>query len=255
MEILGIDIGGSGIKGAPVDIVTGKLTAARYRIETPEPSHPLAVIEVIAQIIEHFAWEKRPLGCTYPGVIKQGVTLTAANVDKAWIGLNAAQRIFQRTQCSTLLLNDADAAGMAEMELGAGKGILDTVIMLTLGTGIGSAIFTQGCLLPNTEFGHLEIRGKEAEHRAAARIRKEKDLSWEAWSELLNEFLARMEGLFSPDLLILGGGVSRKSDKFLHLLQTHAKIVPAHFHNQAGIVGAALAQARQIRLCGQQHHE
>lgn len=244
MEILGIDIGGSGIKGAPVNITTGELTEERYRIETPQPSHPTAVIEVITEIVDHFHWEKRPMGCTYPGVVKRGVTLTAANVDKAWIGFNAAQQILLRTQCPTLLLNDADAAGIAEMTLGAGRGVLGTVIVLTLGTGIGSAIFTQGRLVPNTEFGHLEIRGKEAEHRAAARIKKEKDLSWQEWSERLNEFLARMEGLFSPDLLILGGGVSRKSSNFIELLKTQAKIVPAHFHNRAGIIGAALAQAK-----------
>jgi len=245
MEILGIDIGGSGIKGAPVDTTTGRLVAERYRIETPQPSNPSAVIEVIAEIVEHFGWEKRPLGCTFPGVIKQGVTLTAANVDKGWIGVNAAQRILQRTHCPTLLLNDADAAGIAEIELGAGKGVMGTVIMLTLGTGIGSAIFTQGHLLPNTEFGHMEIRGKEAEHRAAARIRKEKELTWEEWSKRLDEFLARMEGLFSPDLFIIGGGVSKKSNDFIHLLHTQAEIVTAHFHNQAGIIGAALAQTKQ----------
>ena len=246
MEILGIDIGGSGIKGAPVDTMTGQLTAERHRIETPQLSTPHAVIEVIAQLVRHFEWEKRPLGCTYPGVIKQGVTLTAANVDKGWIGVNAAQRIFQRTECHTLLLNDADAAGIAEMELGAGRGVTGTVIMLTLGTGIGSAIFTQGCLLPNTEFGHMEIRGKEAEHRAAARIRKEKDLSWEEWCERLNEFLGRMEALFSPDLFIIGGGVSKKFRNFNHLLHTQAKVVPAQFHNDAGIIGAALAQAKLL---------
>lgn len=248
MEILGIDIGGSGIKGAPVDTKTGQLLAERHRIETPQPSSPGAVIEVIAELVNHFDWGKRPLGCTYPGVIKKGVTLTAANVDKGWIGLNAAQRILQRTHCKTLLLNDADAAGIAEMELGAGRGVMGTVIMLTLGTGIGSAIFTQGCLLPNTEFGHMEIRGKEAEHRAAARIRKEKELSWEEWSERLNEFLGRMDALFSPDLFIIGGGVSKKYHNFSYLLQTQAKIIPAQFHNEAGIIGAALAQAKFLTL-------
>ena len=241
MEILGIDIGGSGIKGATVDTATGELTAERYRADTPHPSNPDAVVETVAEIVRQFNWEGRPLGCTFPGVVKQGVTLTAANLDNGWIGLDAAKFFSERIKSPVSMLNDADAAGMAEIELGAGKDCAGIVIMLTLGTGIGSAIFHQGRLLPNTEFGHMEIRGKEAEHRASALVRKEKALTWEEWSIRLNEFLARMEVLFTPDLFIIGGGVTKKSDSFLHLLKANAMILPARFQNQAGIIGAALA--------------
>ena len=245
MEIMGIDIGGSGIKGATVDTATGELTAERYRVETPNPSDPDAVVKTLSKLVRHFNWAGHPLGCTFPGVIKQGVTLTAANLDKGWIGLDAAKIISERTESPVLLLNDADAAGIAEIELGAGKGVTGTVIMLTLGTGIGSAVFYQGRLLPNTEFGHLEIRGKEAEHRASALVKKENNLTWKEWCLRLNEFLARMEILFSPDLFIIGGGITKKSDCFLPLLQARAKIVPARFQNQAGIIGAALAVEKE----------
>jgi polyphosphate glucokinase len=246
MEVLGIDIGGSGIKGATVETATGELTAERYRVETPNPSNPDAVVEAVAGLVRHFNWDGRPLGCTFPGVVKQGMTLSAANLDKGWVGLDAARLISERTRSPVFLLNDADAAGMAEMELGAGKGVTGTVIMLTLGTGIGSAVFHQGRLLPNTEFGHLEIRGKEAEHRASALVKKERNLTWKEWCIRLNEFLARMEVLFSPDLFIIGGGITKKSDSFLHLLQAKARIVPARFQNQAGIIGAALAVETEL---------
>lgn len=247
MEILGIDIGGSGIKGAPVNINIGELLVERHRIETPQPSTPEAVIDAVAQMTQYFNWQG-PLGCTFPAVIKQGVIHTAANVDQSWRGIEGETLIAARTGCPTLLLNDADAAGIAEMEFGAGRGHQGVVIILTFGTGIGSAIFVEGQLLPNTEFGHLEIRGKEAEHRAAARIRKEEDLSWKAWAQQVNEFLERMEALFWPDVFIIGGGVSRKHEKFLHLLHTRAEIVPAHFRNQAGIIGAAIAAGKQFNL-------
>lgn len=250
MDILGIDIGGSGIKGAIVETATGELTAERYRAETPYPSVPEAVVETVAGIVQHFDWLKRPLGCTFPGVVKEGMTLTAANLDDGWIGLDAAKLISERITSSVFLLNDADAAGMAEIELGAGKGVKGTVIMLTLGTGIGSAIFHQGRLLPNSEFGHMEIRGKEAELRASARVKKEKSLNWEEWCVRLNEFLARMEVLFTPDLFIIGGGVIKKSDSFLHLLRAKARIVPARFQNQAGIIGAALAAEKGLSAGG-----
>ncbi len=246
MELLGLDIGGSGIKGATVETETGELTAERFRIDTPQPADPSAVVDALAEIVSHFNWTGRPLGCTFPGVVRQGVTLTAANMHGDWIGLDAAKLLSERTKSTVALLNDGDAAGMAEMELGAGKGVEGTVIMLTLGTGIGSAVFYQGRLLPNTEFGHMEIRGKEAEHRASAKVRKERGLSWQEWSLRLNEFLARMELLFTPDLFIIGGGVISKADKFLHLLQANAKIVPARFQNQAGIIGAALAVQKSL---------
>lgn len=240
MEILGVDIGGSGIKGAPVDIRKGKMMSKRYRIPTPQPAVPEAVGEVVGQIAAHFKW-KGLIGCTFPAIIKNGVAHSAANVDDSWIGTNGQKLFAQTTGCPVLLLNDADAAGIAEMEFGVGQNRQGVVILLTLGTGIGSAIFVNRQLVPNTEFGHIEIRGKDAEDRASDRIRKKKDLSWKKWSKRLNEFLARMELLFSPDLFILGGGVSKKSKKFIHRLNTEAEIVPAKLRNQAGIIGAAVA--------------
>jgi len=240
MHILGIDIGGSGIKGAPVDIKKGTLAAERFRIPTPQPSLPNDVADVVATIVQHFEW-KGPIGCTFPAIIKHGVAYSAANVDKSWIGTNGQELVRQKTGCPTVLVNDADAAGIAEMQFGAGKNEMGVVIMLTLGTGIGSALFINGTLVPNTELGHLEIRGKDAETRASDRTREEKDLSWEKWAERLDEVFQRIEFLFSPDLFIIGGGVSKKHDKFLPLLHTRARIVPAQLLNDAGIVGAALA--------------
>jgi len=240
MEILGVDIGGSGIKGAPVDIEKGKLVAKRYRIPTPDPSVPEAVGDIVAKIARHFEWAG-PIGCTFPAVIKEGVAYSAANVDDAWIGTNGAKLLAKKTGCPVLLLNDADAAGIAEMEFGAGKGHPGVVIVLTFGTGIGSAVFVNGHLVPNTEFGHMEVRGKDAEDRAADRIRKEQDLNWEKWAERVNEFLGQMENVFSPDLFIIGGGVSKKHKKYFSFLETQAKIVPAEMRNEAGIIGAAMA--------------
>jgi len=240
MEILGVDIGGSGIKGAPVDIGSGKLVAERHRIPTPQPSTPKAVVKVVADIARHFEWQG-PIGCTFPAVIKRGVAYSAANVDNAWIGTNGEALLAQETGCPVLLINDADAAGIAEMEFGAGQGHRGVVIVLTFGTGIGSAVFTNGQLVPNTEFGHMEIRGKDAEDRAADRVRKTQDLNWEKWAGRVNEFLERMEIVFSPDLFIIGGGVSKKHKKYLHLLHTQADVRPAEMRNQAGIIGAAMA--------------
>jgi polyphosphate glucokinase len=240
VEILGIDIGGSGIKGAPVDTIKGELTSERYRIPTPTPSIPEAVGDVVAEIVGHFNWSG-PIGCTFPAVIKKGVAFSAANVDTSWIGTDGQTLLEQKTGCPVLLLNDADAAGLAEMKFGAGRDREGMLIMLTFGTGIGSAIFVNGVLVPNTEFGHMEVRGKDAEHRASSKTRKEEDLSWKEWAARVNEFLHRMEVLFSPDLFIMGGGVSKKHEKFFKHLDTDAEVVPAQFLNEAGIVGAALA--------------
>lgn len=240
MEVLGIDIGGSGIKGAPVDVLTGELMAARHRIATPEPSTPGAVAEELGQMVQHFDW-RGPIGCTFPAIVRHGVILTAANVDASWIGVDAVALFEKATSCPVRVLNDADAAGMAEMTVGAGKHHTGVVIMLTFGTGIGSAIFVDGHLLPNTEFGHLVIGGVEAEHLASARVRDEEGLSWKKWSERVNIVLAQIEFFFSPDLFIIGGGVSKKHHKFMHLLETRAEIVPAQLLNDAGIIGAAMA--------------
>lgn len=240
MEILGIDIGGSAVKGAPVDLDEGKLVAERLRVEMPRRSTPDAVADCVVEIVKHFDWQG-PIGCTFPAVIKNGVMMSAANVDKSWVDFNGQKLFKKRTHCPVLVINDADAAGIAEMEFGAGRGHKDVVFMLTFGTGIGSAIFVQGILLPNAELGHLEIRGKDGEKRAAARVRTEKGLTWKQWAFVVNEYLARIDLLFSPDLIIIGGGVSKRYDKFLPYLRSKAKIVPARLFNDAGIVGAALA--------------
>ncbi len=240
MDVLGIDIGGSGVKGAPVDIQTGELTAERYRIPTPDPSTPEAVAEVVGELARHFEWQG-PVGCTFPAVVRHGIVHTAANVHRSWIDTDAVTLFEKVIGCPVRVLNDADAAGLAEMEFGAGKHRRGVVIMLTFGTGIGSAIFVEGNLLPNTEFGHLPIRGKDAEHRAASRIRDEQKLSWQEWADRVNEFLQQMEFYFSPDLFIIGGGVSKKQHKFMQYLNVRAEIVPAQLLNEAGIIGAALS--------------
>jgi polyphosphate glucokinase len=240
MEILGIDIGGSGIKGAPVDIATGALTAKRYRLPTPHPATPDAVADTVTEVVRHFAW-KGPIGCALPAVIKSGVAYSAANIDHSWIGTDGQRLFKKKTKRRAYLLNDADAAGIAEMTFGAGKGQGGVVLMMTFGTGIGSALFVDGRLVPNTELGHLELRGKDAERRASDRIRQQKDLSWRKWAARVDEYLGRLEALFSPDLFIIGGGVSKKHGQFLPLLSRRAPVVAAQLLNNAGIVGAALA--------------
>jgi len=240
MIILGIDIGGSGIKGAPVDVERGAPTTEYYRIETPQPSTPDAIGDVVAELVKYFAWQG-PIGCTFPAVIKAGVAYSAANVDKSWIGTNGQELFQQKTGCPVLLLNDADAAGIAETRFGAGKGQPGVVMLLTFGTGIGSALICDGKLVPNTELGHMEIRGKEAEHRASEHTREVKDLSWKKWAVAVDEYLLRLEALFSPNLFIIGGGISKKHAKFLPLLTVRTPVVPAQLLNEAGIVGAALA--------------
>ncbi len=236
---LGIDIGGTGIKGAPVDTATGELVAPRFRIPTPHPATPGAVADTVAEVAAHFDWTG-PIGATFPAVVKDGVTQTAANVDPSWIGADAGKVLSDAAGAQVTVINDADAAGLAEMEFGAGKGRQDTVIVITLGTGIGSAVFCRGHLVPNTELGHLQIRGKDAEQRAAESVREEHNLSWKKWARRLNEYFGHLEALLWPDLIVIGGGVSKKSDKFLPLLMTRAEVVPAQLLNEAGIVGAAV---------------
>jgi polyphosphate glucokinase len=242
VDVLGVDIGGSGIKGAPVNTTTGELLQPRYRIPTPQPSRPEAVAEVVAEVVRHFGWIG-PVGCTFPAIVQQGVVHSAANVDKSWIGTNGKALLEAATGCPIILLNDADAAGIAEMTFGAGKGHRGVVMILTFGTGVGSAIFTEGKLVPNTELGHLIIRGKDAESRASERAREEHEWGWKAWAKRVNEYLDYVEALFSPDLFIFGGGVSKDHKEFFHYLSTRAPLVPAAFFNEAGIVGAALAAA------------
>ncbi len=237
--VLGIDVGGSGVKGAPVDTTTGELAGERFRVETPQPATPKAVAEVVGEVAGHFGLPGS-IGITMPGVVKDGKLLTAANIDKAWIGTDAAEIFGAATGRTVTVLNDADAAGIAEMRFGAGKGRTGVVVMITLGTGIGCAVFNDGVLLPNTELGHLEIRGKDGETRASARAREEKNLDWKTWGERVDEYLERLDALLWPDLIIIGGGVSKKADKFFPYLSTRAELVVAELQNEAGIVGAAL---------------
>jgi polyphosphate glucokinase len=244
--VLGIDIGGTGIKGAPVDISRGVLAKERHRIPTPQPAVPDAVADVVAQIVKHFEW-KGPVGCTFPAIIKDGVAHSAANVDKAWVGADARSIFERKARCHFEVVNDADAAGIAEMEFGAGKNHhKGVVIMVTLGTGIGSAIFHDGKLFPNAEIGHLEIDGKDAELKASDHAREVNDWSWKKWSKNVDKYLRHIEFLFSPDLIIIGGGVSKKAEKFIPRLNTKVKVVPAQMMNDAGIVGGALA-ARHLK--------
>ena len=244
MHILGIDVGGSGIKGAPVDTETGQLLAERIRIKTPKNGEPEPIAEVVNQIAQSFNW-KAPIGIGFPAPIKGGVAMMAANVSEKWVGTNADALFTKITGCDCTMINDADAAGVAEMSFGAGRGNYGTVIMITLGTGIGTAIFHRGQLLPNTEFGHLEIDGEDAEFRASDAARQRDNLSWKKYAKRLNKFLGTMERLFWPNLFIIGGGISKESEKFLPLLTIDMHIVPAQLLNEAGIIGAALRAMRK----------
>jgi polyphosphate glucokinase len=239
-DVLGIDIGGTGVKAAPVDAATGKLTADRIKLPTPRPATPDAVAGVVAQLVRDFGWTG-PAGITFPGVVTDGVVRTAANMEPSWISVNATELFAAATGLPVMTLNDADAAGVAEMRFGAGVGELGTVLLLTLGTGIGSALFYDGVLVPNTEFGHIELHGKDAEKRASEHAREVEQLSWGKWAGRIDEYLDKIEQLLSPRLIIIGGGVSRKADKFLPELSTLARVVPAALFNDAGIVGAAMA--------------
>ncbi|NML52894.1 ROK family protein [Streptomyces sp. R302] len=242
MNVFGVDIGGSGIKGAPVDLERGALAEERYKVLTPQPATPDDVAGSVAEVVAHFGWTG-PIGVTFPGVVTGSTIRTAANVDTSWIGTDAGALIGEAVGgLPVTVLNDADAAGVAEMTFGAGRGRTGTVILLTLGTGIGSAVFTGGRLVPNTELGHLELKGHDAEKRASSKAREDEELSWEHWaSKRLRKYLAHVEMLFSPELFILGGGVSRKADRFLPYLEgIRAEIVPAELRNDAGIVGAAM---------------
>lgn len=246
MNILGIDIGGSGIKGALVDVEQGVLSTPVQRIATPQPATPEAVARVVAQIVQHFEWQG-PVGCTFPAIMKAGVAYSAANVDRAWIGTNAAALFEQHAGCPFVVINDADAAGIAEIELGAGKGQPGVVLMLTIGTGIGSALFVDGRLVPNTELGHMDVRGREAEHRASDRVRTKRKLSWKQWAARFDEVLQRFEALFSPNLFIIGGGASKRHAKFLPRLTVRTPVAVAQLLNEAGIIGAALAARALVR--------
>jgi polyphosphate glucokinase len=243
MNVFGVDIGGSGIKGAPVDLDRGDLVEPRYKVLTPHPSTPGSVADGVLEVVQNFGWSG-PVGITFPGVVTGSVIRTAANVDKSWIDVDAGQMLSDRLNLRVTLLNDADAAGVAEMAFGAGRGRKGTVFLLTFGTGIGSALFMDGRLVPNTELGHLELNGHEAEKHASTKVKDDQELSWQHWAHRVQKYLAHVEMLFSPELFIIGGGVSRKADKFIPLIEgIRAEIVPAQLQNNAGIVGAAMAAA------------
>jgi polyphosphate glucokinase len=236
----GVDIGGSGIKGCPVDLETGELIGERLRIDTPQPSTPEAVFDVVRRVVGEFDWTG-PIGVTFPGVMKHGVAYTAANVDKGWIGTDVDAGLEAVIPGAVHTLNDADAAGLAEMRYGAGRGRDGVVLMLTFGTGIGSALFVNGTLVTNTEFGHIQVDGEDGERRASAAAKDRHELSYPEWAERVDRYLDVLEGSLWPDLIIVGGGVSKKAHKWVPLLSTRTPIVAAELLNNAGIAGAALA--------------
>ncbi|KAA8960463.1 polyphosphate--glucose phosphotransferase [Mycobacterium sp.] len=242
----GVDVGGSGIKGGIVDLDTGQLIGDRFKLPTPQPAVPSAVAKTVAAVVKEFGWTG-PLGVTYPGVVTAGVVQTAANVDKSWIGTNVHDIIANELNGQELVvLNDADAAGLAEERYGAGKDKTGVVVLLTFGTGIGSAVIHNGILLPNTELGHLEVDGKEAEHRAASSVRDRRGLTYEKWAKQVTKVLVAIENLFWPDLFIAGGGISRKAEHWVPLLKNRTPVVPAALQNTAGIVGAAMAATSDV---------
>jgi polyphosphate glucokinase len=240
VKVFGIDVGGSGIKGAPVDTQTGELLEERLRIKTPKPATPEAIVRTAVEVVRRSGWDG-PVGCGFPAVVKDGVVRTAANIDQAAIGFDMQRGLEADLKGPVRVINDGDAAGLAEMRWGAGREHEGVVLMLTLGTGIGTSLFVEGRLVPNTEFGHIELRGKDAEHRASDSARKRDDLSWKEYAGRLDEYLHKIEDLLWPDLIVIGGGISKKSDKFLPHVTARTKIVRAEMLNEAGIAGAALA--------------
>ena len=238
---LGIDVGGSGIKGALVDLTVGELHTDRIRIPTPQPATPDAVAATIVEVATQTGWTGPRLGCALPAVVKDGIVRTAANIDASWIDLDAQSLIASTVGTPVTLLNDADAAGIAEMRYGAGRGEEGVVLLLTFGTGIGSAVFSRGVLVPNTEFGHLQIDGVAAEVAASAKVQEDEDLTYTEWTARVNRYLRAVEVILWPDLIVIGGGISKEHAEFLDLLEARARIVPAALRNHAGIIGAALA--------------
>ncbi|MCI0518785.1 MAG: ROK family protein [Chloroflexi bacterium] len=243
--ILGIDIGGSGIKGAAVDVENGVLLAERYRLPTPDPAKPRPVAETAAQVARYFNWTG-PIGYGFPAVVRGGIVRSAANIHAKWIGVNAEELFGQAAGCPCAVVNDADAAGMAEMAFGAGRGRNGLVLVVTIGTGLGTALFIDGRLVPNTELGHIQIDGADAETNASDAARKREDLSWKQWAKRFDKYLRTLEALFSPDLFILGGGASKEHARFMQYLKVEAEILPAQMLNEAGIIGAALAARRLL---------
>ena len=241
---IGIDFGGTGIKAAAVDLRTGDLASDREKIQTPKPATPAAVSDVFAELVARFPTSDSPVGVTVPGVVRHGVVHSAANIDRTWIGADADAIFTEALGREVHVVNDADAAGLAEVEYGAAKGQRGLVIVTTLGTGIGSALIHDGILVPNSELGHLEIDGYDAESRAANSARENEELSYPVWAERLTIYYRTVERLFSPDLIVVGGGVSKSFDQFGPLIDIATPIVPATLRNRAGIIGAALVSSR-----------
>lgn len=236
---LGVDVGGSGIKGAPIDLASGELTAERHKVATPRPATPAAVAAAVAEVVAHFGWEA-PFGATFPGVITGGVARTAANVDRSWIGTDVAATFAEATGREVVAVNDADAAGLAEVRWGAARDHEGLVLIVTLGTGIGTALVHQGRLVPNVELGHIELDGVDAETRAAGAVRERENLGWAEWAGRVQRYLRALEAYLWPDLIVVGGGVSRRAKKWLPLVELRTPVVAAGLQNQAGIAGAAL---------------
>ena len=247
MQILGIDVGGTGIKAAVVETANGELLSERVRIETPRPATPEAIGNALQSLVKQMQWSG-PVGMGFPAAIQHGVARTAANIDKSFIGLPVEKFFSEQTGCTVYMANDADVAGMAEMRFGAGREVRGVVLIITIGTGLGTALFTNGQLLPNSELGHIFLdNGVEAERYAAESVRVVKKLKWKEWGKRFDHYLATMEGLFWPDLIVLGGGVSKKLDKFAPMITVRTPVVAASFLNQAGIVGAALYGESMLR--------
>lgn len=242
MDVLGIDFGGTGIKAAPVNTLDGSLKQERFRIPTPNPAAPDAVADVMRQLVEHFDWNGH-VGCTIPARVEHGLVRTAANIHEGWIDMQVDNLFSAATGCRVSVLNDADAAGLASMRFGAGRGLDGLVFFITVGTGIGSAMFYNQQLIPSTELGHLHLKGGSAEDYASNRIRKEEELTWKKWAKRFQKYLDRIEFLFAPDTIIIGGGISRpaKVAEYWHFLSTKADLIPAELENEAGIIGAAAA--------------
>ncbi len=241
-KYLGVDIGASGIKGAIVDVETGEVISDRLRIPTPKPSTPKAVAKAFKELVDQFSWKNKVIGCGFPSIIRNGTAYTAANIHQSWIGTNVEKLFSEVTGCPVSVKNDADVAGIAEMNIGVGKGKKGTVLIITVGTGLGSALFVNGHLVPNTELGHFYLKGhnKVVEQYAADSVRKSKDLSWKVWALRFDRYLQHVEKLFSPDLIVLGGGSSKKFEKYSKYLSIETSITPAILLNNAGIIGAAV---------------
>jgi polyphosphate glucokinase len=246
-NVLGIDIGGSGVKGAIVNTKKGEMLTERFRIPTPDPANPEAISDVVKKIVSQFKWEG-PIGAGFPGVVQNGFIRTAANVDSSWINTNIEKLLSEATGCPVSVVNDADAAGLAEMKFGSGIGHKGLVLLITVGTGLGTVMFSRGKLVPNLEMGHIILNGNDAELYASDAARKKDHLSWEKWASRFNEYLKRLEDLTWPDLIIIGGGVSKKTELFQGLIKSRAKILPAQLENNAGIVGAAYAARYKYKL-------